>query len=168
MKSIYKYTLLVFLLAPISVLAQVERTKEINKSYTVSNDGSLSIDNKYGDVHIETWDQNRVEVEIIVKAIKSSASKAEEYLDKVEIDISDDNKNDLSFKTMISGNINNQNQERLEIDYNVKAPTSFNTNLKNSYGNLYMDNSTGDADIKVAYGNLKADDLTGEVYLKVS
>jgi hypothetical protein len=168
MKSIYKQTLLVCFLAPIVAFAQVERTKEITKNYTVSAQGSLSIDNKYGDVHIETWEQNKVVLEITITAVKSSASKAEEYLEKVEIDISDGNKNDLAFKTILSGNINNRNNERLEIDYNVKAPSTFNMNLKNSYGNMYMGNSTGNSDIKVAYGNLKADELTGEVNLRVS
>ena len=168
MKSIYKYSFFLLAFLPFVAIGQVDKSKEINKSYDVSAQGKLRIENKYGDVHIETWSQNRVEVNIIVKVQKSSESKAQEYLDKVEIDIDDNNKNDLSFVTMINGSINNRNGERLEIDYNVKAPVSFSQSLKNSYGSLYLGDSDGDVQLHIAYGNVKVDKLSGNVNLKVS
>ena len=168
MKSIYKHSLILLILTPVIAFGQVDKSKEIDKAYDVSSQGSLSIENKYGDVHIDTWERNRVEVNIVVKATKGSASKAQDYLDKVDIEISDNNKNDLSFKTIISGNINNGRGESLEINYNVKAPASFAMALKNSYGSLYLGNTSGDVQLKIAYGNVKVDKMTGDVNLKVS
>lgn len=168
MKSTYKNIFFLVLLTPVLAFGQVERSKEISKSYDVSPQGALSIDNKYGDVHVDTWDRNRVEVVITVTAVKGSAQKAEEYLDKVDFEIRDGNKDDLEFKTVFNGNINNRRNEKLEIEYQVKAPSTLNLNMKNNYGNLYIAESSGDANIRVGYGNLKADKLTGDVYLKVS
>ena len=168
MKSIYKSSFFLLVFMPFLASAQVDKSKEINKTYVVSAQGSLTLENKYGDVHIDTWDQNRVEVKVVVKARKNSESKAQEYLDKVEIEISDNNKNDLRFKTIINGNINNRNNERLEIDYNVKAPIGFSMDLKNSYGDLYLDNTDGDIKLNIAYGNVKVDKMRGTVNLKVS
>lgn len=168
MKSIYRQLFVIAFLVPTLAIGQVERTKEISKSYDVTARGSLTIDNKYGDVHVETWDRNRVEVVITVTAIKGSAQTAEEYLDKVDFVIRDSDKNDLEFKTVFNGNINNRRNERLEIEYNVKAPKTLTLGMDNSYGNLYIGESSGDANIKVGYGNLKADRLTGNVYLKVA
>ena len=168
MKSIYRYTFFLLILSPVIVFGQVDKSKVIDRYYDVSSQGRLGIDNKYGDVHIDTWERNRVEVNIIVKATKNSAAKAQEYLDKVEIEISDNNKNDLFFKTVIRGNINNNRGDRLEIDYNVKAPVGFAMALKNSYGDLYLGNTSGDVQLKIAYGNLKVDKMTGDVNLKVS
>lgn len=168
MKSIYNISFFLLSLSPFIALAQVDRSKEINKTYDVSAKGRLSIDNKYGDVHIDTWERNRVEINIVVKATKKTTAKAQEYLDKVEIDISDDNKNDLSFKTIINGNINNSRGDNLEIDYNIKAPVGFSMTLRNSYGSLYLGNTSGEVQLKIAYGNVKVDEMTGDVNLKVS
>ena len=168
MKLIYKSSFFLLVFMPVLAISQVDKSKEINKTYDFSAQGRLSLENKYGDMHIDTWDKNRVEVRVVVKARKSSESKAQEYLNKVEIDISDNNKNDLSFKTIINGSINNRNDDRLEIDYHVKAPIGFSMALKNSYGNLYLGNTDGDVQLKVAYGNLKVDKMSGTVNLKVS
>ena len=164
----FKFALLAILILPVLSYAQETKSKEIKKQYTVSSNASLAVDGKYGDVHVETWDQNKVDVQIKIEITNRSASKAQSYLDKITIAIDDSNADNLSFKTNIDGNINNNGDERMEISYRFKVPKTINLDLKNSYGNLYLQDINGKVDLNVAYGNFKVGSLTAPVNIKLS
>lgn len=164
----YKLITLILLLTPFFVSGQVTKIKEIKKQYNVSANGKLSVDGKYGDVHIETWSKNTVVVEIKIEVTKRSEAKALEYLDKITIDIDDASSNNLSFKTRIDGSLNNSRNEKVKINYLIKVPESLNMNLKNNYGNLYLQETSGKITLSVAYGNMKVDDISGLLDLKLS
>ena len=166
--SQFRITTILLLLTPFFVFGQVTKTKEVKKHYSVSANGHMAIDSKYGDVHIETWDKNEVDVVIKIKATKRSEAKAQQYLDKITIDIDDASKNNLSFKTMINGSLDNKNDERIEIIYQIKAPATLNMKLKNSYGNMYLEDASGGMSISVAYGNVNIGKLSGELEFKLS
>ena len=135
----------------------------------VSGKGSLSVDSKYGDVHVDTWDKNEVDVYVKVEITNSSASKAESYLEKIKINIDDSSPESLAFKTVIDGNINNNRSgDRMDIEYRIKVPKSLNLNLKNSYGNTYLGDSEGKLALNEAYGNFKLGEISGPVRIKLS
>ena len=167
--SQFKITLLALLVLPVALFAQETKSKEITKHYNVSATGNLSIDGKYGDVHIETWDKNEVDLKVTIEISNRSATKAQQYLDKIKIVIDDSSPNDLSFKTIIDGNINNNNSnEKMEIEYRVKVPKTLNMELKNSYGHLYLQDADGKIGLNVAYGNFKVGSLNGPIDIKLS
>lgn len=156
------------LISPLIVLAQYTETKSIDRDYTVSGKGSLSITGKYGDIHIDTWADKKVEVKVKIEAKKRSEALAKEILDKVKIVIDDNNKEALSFRTSIDGSINNRTGEELKIEYWVKAPATLAYNLKNSYGSLYLDDNEGENNLNIAYGNFKVDECNGKTELDAS
>lgn len=163
-----KTILILLLVLPFGVMAQYTETKTIDRNYSVSGNGSLAINGKYGDIHIDTWSNKNVEVKIKIEAKKRNANQAKEMVEKVNIVIDDTNKEALSFRTNIDGSINNRSGEQLKIEYWVKAPSTLNYKLKNSYGNLYLADNTGYNDIDVAYGNLKIDECKGKTLLDAS
>ncbi len=164
-----KLVIIVLVLATSSVLlAQNEVSKKIEKSYTVSGNGSFSINGKYGDIHIDTWDAKKVEVKVVIEVKKRTEKLAQQMLDKISISIDDSNIESLSFRTNIDGSINNKSGDRLKIEYWIKAPKSLAYSIKNSYGNFYIADNTGDNNFKIAYGNIKAGEGTGNTTLKVS
>lgn len=164
-----KATILILMaLMPSIIQAQNELSKKIEKAYSVSGNGSFTISGKYGDIHIDTWEENKVEVKVIIEVTKRSEKLAQEMLDKISVGIDDGNKEALSFRTNIDGSINNKSGERLKIEYWVKAPKSLAYNIKNSYGNFYIDDNTGKNNFKIAYGNIKAGECKGNTILKVS
>ena len=165
---IMKRILILLLLVPYGVMAQYTETKTINRNYSVSGKGSLSITGKYGDIHIDTWDNKTVELEVKIEAKKRSEDKAKEMVENVKIVIEDSNKEDLGFRTNIDGSINNKSGEQLKIEYWVKAPKTLVYKLKNSYGNLYLGDNMGSNEIKVAYGNLKIEECKGRTALDMS
>jgi hypothetical protein len=166
--SQFKITTILLILTPFFVFGQVTKTKEVKRHYTVSGNGDLSIDSRYGNVHVETWSKNEVDISIEIEVRKRSESKAQQYLDKISINIDDGSPNNLAFKTMINGNIDNRGDDQLKIEYKIKAPASLNMRLKNSYGNLYLQDASGRMTINVGYGNLKVGELSGPIDLKLS
>lgn len=153
---------------PSLLLAQTELSKKIEKSYTVSGNGSFTINGKYGDIHVDTWDSKKVEVKVVIEVTKRSEKLAQAMLDKITIGIDDNDKEALSFRTSIDGSINNKSGDRMKIEYWIKAPKSLAYNIKNSYGNFYIAENTGKNDFKIAYGNIKAGNCSGTTVLKVS
>jgi hypothetical protein len=70
MKTIHKLALLL-LLIPSVVIAnndldkkKHEKSKSISKSFDVNSDATLKISNKYGDVNVTSWNQNRIEIDV--------------------------------------------------------------------------------------------------------
>lgn len=70
MKAIFKKTLLLFLLIPFVSFASInikpkhEKTKTIKKEYAVIKNATVNIENKYGNIDITTWNENRVEITV--------------------------------------------------------------------------------------------------------
>ena len=158
----------VIVASPQFIFAQYEASKKINRTYEVSGKGSLEVIGKYGDVHIDTWDANTVELKVVIEVKKRSEEQAKEMLEKVSIAINDFDKNALSFRTNIDGSFNNKSGEKMKIEYWIKAPKTLAYKIKNSYGNFYIDDNVGDNNFKISYGNIKAEKCQGKTVLKLS
>jgi len=164
-----KILMIAFVLAVSGMLlAQNTVSKKVEKSYAVSGNGSLGIAGKYGDIHIDTWGESKVEVKVVIEVTKRTEKSAQEMLDQISIGIEDENREALSFRTNIDGFITNKSGDKLKIEYWVKAPKKLAFNINNSYGNFYIADNTGSNNFKIAYGNIKTDKCTGNTTLNVS
>jgi hypothetical protein len=171
MKVLQSRTLIIcfaLIIGPFATLvAQVEKSKTVEKTFNVTPSTLLSISNKYGEVHIETWDKNVIELKVTITAEKRSESQAQDYLDKVDIDISESSSH-IEVETEISGSINNRNGEKLSIDYEVSMPKANDLDLKHAYGSLYLADLEGDVNLKMSYGNMRVENLGGDCNVKLS
>src|SRR5579863_6613647 len=68
---------------------QGKLTEELHKTYEMTSDGRIELDNINGAVHISTWDRNEVKVD----AVKYADTK--ERLDEARVEI-DANKSSIS------------------------------------------------------------------------
>ena len=133
-------------------------TKDYEKSFKVNSSSLVQLSNKYGNMHIENWAENTVEVKVTITVRTTSKSKAENTFDKINIDFNEDGSM-VSATTEIRESINNTN---FSIDYNVKMPKNINVDLSNKYGNLFLDQIDGHANIEVKYGNFTINKLGRE------
>jgi hypothetical protein len=131
--------------------------KEINKNYKINEGFSLDITNKYGEINLVNWEKDELSVEVIITTEASSQSKAEELLKDVEIELSE-NRSDVSFTTRINSK-GMKGNNKIKVVYNVKTPEYLNVALAQSYGNIYIQDITGLAEIELKYGNLTANRL---------
>jgi hypothetical protein len=148
-----------------------EKSKKISRTIKVQNNDRLQIENKYGKVHINTWDKNEMSVTVDIIARASSESRAAEMLDMITVDIDEDRGDNLiSFITRIDkfNNKNWGNNSKYEINYTVSMPKQNPLQVKNMYGDLYVADLNGNAEISLSYGSLKLGRLSGENIVKLA
>lgn len=135
-----------------------EKRKTFEKTYKVNSSDVLNIDNKYGRVHVNTWDKNEIKVKVDMIARAGSESKANEMLNGMRVAESREG-NEITLRTVyeptrVSG------PSSSEINYTVYMPAENAINLRNKYGDVYLAALKGKANVDVKYGNLKCDRLT--------
>lgn len=151
-----------------------EVTKSITKSFKVSKTGNLNVDNKYGNVKIETWDRDEVSFQIDIKVSASSKSKAEEAIDRISITFSNTS-SDVSAVTEIDDANSSgfwswfgNNNQSFKIHYYIKCPKSMNLELGNKYGNITLPDWSGNAVINLKYGSITSQNMTAKTKLFLS
>lgn len=137
----------------------VEKRKYIDKTIKVSRADMLSIENKFGKVHINTWDKNEMHIRVDIIARGSSEGKAQEILDNIKVMESREG-NVVSFRTNIEPmRISGKNTKGYEVNYTISMPEDNPLTVKNSFGDVYVAALKGKADLNVKYGSLKSDRL---------
>jgi hypothetical protein len=61
-----------------------------------------------------------------------------------------------------------QSGGKIEIDYNVWLPKSNQLKVENKFGDIYIDDYSGEIEINLSNGNLKSHDFSGNTNLKLS
>ena len=141
-----------------------EFKKHISEEFSISSNGTVVISNKYGDVDIETSDRNTVsfEIEIIVEA--RNPDRADEIMDKIDIDFSNSS-SEVKARTVYDfGNNWNwaKKNESYKVNYTVKMPKSVDLELSNKYGDISSTSINGDLDIYLGYGSANMQDIGGD------
>jgi len=151
----------------------MEKIKRIEKSYHVNADVDIEIDNKFGKVHIDTWDKNEVSLVIEIKVEDKNESKAAARLEDISIERDDDSPSSLSFRTLMDEKWWESNpitaaagtgvigQKKVEINYTLSVPIGANLEIENRYGNVYISDLAGDVNVSMKYGSLKTKKLIG-------
>lgn len=133
--------------------SEVSQSKTITKNFKVSQNQLLSIDNKFGDVNITTWDKKEISVEIKITVGSSNEEKAKKRLDEITVEINESS-DKISFKTEIGNKVQNASgKNSMEINYEVKMPKSNPLDLKNSFGAFTINDLDGKAKIDVDFGS---------------
>ncbi|WP_029033691.1 hypothetical protein [Salinimicrobium terrae] len=176
MKTILYKALIVFFLIPAIACAEGDlkgkytKTKKIKKDFSVSPNDMLKITNSYGNIDIVTWDQNRVEIEVIVRTNGNDEEKVEERLREIDVAFNQSG-GQVTAKTLLEKDNNNSfwgslfglnnSNVNMEINYRVKAPVTNRVDLSNDYGSINLDKLKGDAQISADYGKLMIGELHG-------
>ncbi len=137
-----------------------EKRKSFDITYKVNNSDALNIENKFGKVHVNTWDKNEIKVRIDIIARASSDDKAAEILKNISINERRAD-NIISIATKMEPmRVSGSASKSFEINYTVYMPTENMLTVKNSFGDVYLASLKGKADITVKYGSLKTDKLS--------
>lgn len=181
----FKYLFMSLLLIStygIESYAQYEEIKEINKTFSKTSNSTLSIYNKYGNVHVNTHTGNDIKVDAVIKVETGSQSRTKQILNNIKIEVIEGN--NIIFKTLANVQKSNGQQPRIqsltgmkpkdkklsfEINYFVSMPKTLPLTLKNSFGGVYLADHDAKLNVDVGYGDFKADRMTGtaDKYVKV-
>jgi hypothetical protein len=159
--------LITFALIPSLILTAQDFTKTYYKEkYDVDKGASLVIQNKFGDIHCQAWDESSVDVTVTVKVDASSQEKADKVFSKIEVELTGSRTKVEGITTI--GSISNANYS---VDYDVRVPRWINIDFENKFGDIYLDESDGNVKINIEYGAMEANSLNGpktELTLKFS
>ena len=168
MKTIFKTILFLFFVPLVAFVGPTdnknEKSKKINKTFTVNKDALLAITNKYGNLHITTWNNDKIEIEVTITVKGDDYEDIERKLEKIYVEF-DASKSRVEATTIFEQSKsrwnwwNRSKNMSYEVNYLVKMPESNSVELNNDYGNIYLDKLSGEADINCDYGKIELGEL---------
>lgn len=192
MKNVKYFTLLLMLMAPLWSIGQDDR-ETIKKSFTVtdlSQEMWFCVCNIEGDVEVEAYDGNTIEVEVKKRIRARSAEDIAEGMKDVQVDFTQGEgfvrarlstpQNEYRDKDDVLAcgwNWNGNNRERVHykfrLDFKVKVPRGISVkistvNQSNLYisgvkGQVYANNVNGDVELKDIANDTKAHTVNGRI-----
>jgi len=130
--------------------------KEISKSFSVSANDNLSVENRYGDITITHWNNKEVNIRVVISADARTDSRVEELIDRIQISM-DKSGRTVSASTSLRSSTNSGNNERFKIDYYISMPSKMSVNISHRYGNINLpDRNEGEMNLEIRYGNITA------------
>jgi hypothetical protein len=157
MKTLLKIALIalaaIFLIGIKGAKAADEFSKVIRKDYQVNTDALLTLNNKFGKIHIENWDKNQISVEVTITLTASDQESADKKFSRYSIDFSGTPSAVSVTTSILEGK--GSNKGNFSIDYNVQMPATNNLDVTNKFGDIYINELQGKARIDLGYGNLE-------------
>lgn len=174
-------------LSSFNILANDNRdyTKEIHEEYDFVSNGRISIENKFGEVRIETWDEDRVVVDVIVTVDSDSERLADDIFDEIQIDFdldddylsivtefeNDDRRNwdfwDYVEEIIDFSQIYNRRSVEFSVDYRLSIPKTTKLDIENSFGDCIVEEIDNDVKIFIKHGDLTCENISKELDLKI-
>ena len=166
MKKQFKLVLLLVLI-PFLVFSNEfdyihSKQKIIKKTYFVNSDAGLYIDNSYGTISVSTWDEDKTELDIVIKVSGDNENWVNQRLTDIDIDIVA-LKGLITAKTILGNSSykSNGKNNSFQINYTLKIPKNGSVKLHNKYGNIYTADLFSEAEIKCNYGKIALGRLSG-------
>ena len=157
----------VLVLLSYGIQGQNKLSKEIKKTYSLTNDGALYLENKYGDVYINGWDKEEIEIVANIEANGKNTEKAEELLSLINSSIEVSNKQ-IIVKSEISkkkrgffnkyfSKIDPFKNEKANtiINYTISLPKSAEIEISNKYGDVIISDWNGKLKTTVEHGDIR-------------
>lgn len=160
MSKIFRIIVMAFFMATAATsFAAKDYVKTYEETFTTSRDGSVRLNNRYGNIDITTVSGNEVRIKVEVSVDAKSQDSADDIFDRIDIEI-DENRDIISATTTINENRNFWKNlvswggnNKYEIRYEVELPAYIYLDITNKYGNISCDDMENDMDIELKYGN---------------
>lgn len=173
-------------LATFTLAAQIEVSKKISETFTMTNAGELHIDNKYGDIVINGWDEDTISIDVEIMVTHKKRDNAESLLERINPNIRAVNgfvsvtseisdKNDGFFaKYFNKANPFDYDKSNIQINYTIYMPSKAELEITNKFGDviigdwtgklkgdlqhsdMWINNDLNNADLNLKYGKLRA------------
>lgn len=165
MKKHYNILILFFLIPLLGFSnddTYITKQKTIKKTYIVNSNAGIDIDNKYGNITVSTWDEDKIDLDITIKVNGANENWVNERLNSIDVEIT-------ALKSLVTavtslGNSSLKSRgsnNSFEINYVIKIPKNGSVKLVNKYGNISTLNLESTTDISCRYGKVNLGKLNG-------
>ncbi|HET9057814.1 MAG TPA: hypothetical protein VFN30_13295 [Chitinophagaceae bacterium] len=167
---------------------KVEKKKNYSKSYPLSGNTLVKLDNSFGEMKIITWDKSEAKVEVNITVKANSEQGAQKLLDEIKFEDGKEG-NTVYFKTSVGfknknwkkndddddddnednekNYKNSNNTTSMEINMTVYMPAGNPINAVNSFGSMVVPDLTGEAEIASRFGSLTCGKLNNNKEVSV-
>ncbi|MCZ4407228.1 hypothetical protein O3Q51_00300 [Cryomorphaceae bacterium 1068] len=139
----------------------------INRTYPVGERDRLEVENKYGDVIIETSEGDELKIRVEVTLSGGSEKAISELKDFVNVEINKNGsfivakthwgKNASFFTKSLEGIKGVFDGDRsVEVNYLIEAPSYLDMRITNKFGDVYIGDHEGRLDIDLSHGDLRS------------
>ena len=152
-----------------------KKQKSYTKSYNVSSNDKITLDNQFGEMKLITWDKNEVKVDVSITGSSDDESRAQKILDRISIQ-DEKTGSGVSFKTKMADqdkdwndkdDKNTHRNEGMKINYTVYLPSSNPLVAKNQFGTTIIPDYRGEATIESQFGSLTTGKITNNKKISV-
>jgi len=161
----------VFILLTFSVAFARTFSKTEVKTFDISPNGKVLVENVNGNVKVESWDKNQVLVEVTKTVKADDQEDADEYFGKARVEINN-GRDYLEIRTrypygeswsgfwhwLFHGGSMNPN-----VDYVMKVPSTIKLDAGSTNGNLVIHSVVGEVKAHSTNGNVEVDSAIGGV-----
>jgi len=130
-----------------------------HQSARLFSTGTLVINTRVGDIHIDGWDNPRVEVEVEKLVRASSEAKAQPLYAKIQVRLEGGDKEVRLTTIYPSRKLWRpfRGESKLTVNYRIRMPFDSNLKLKCVDGDVRIAGIVGHEDLRVNYGDVEID-----------
>jgi hypothetical protein len=161
-----------FLLSNARVEYDAERT--INKKFSANQMSIVEVKNEYGNIEIKTWEKKDIAFEVKIQAQAENENLTKQLVNDSEIIFEQTNNRVTAISKRKKINIQRKwwkfwqdNNYKLNVHYIIYLPKEIDLNLENVYGNIEIENRSGDLVAELAYGKITTHNNKGFVELDI-
>jgi hypothetical protein len=128
----------------------------------VNSDAGINIDNSYGNIFVTTWNEDKIEIEVLIKVSGDNEKWVNQKLDAIDVNFIA-LKSMVTAKTVFENSVSNNNgrNNNFEINYTIKIPKNGTVTLNNKYGNISTTDLFSTTIINCKYGKINLGNLNG-------
>ncbi|XOV92743.1 MAG: hypothetical protein ACFHWX_21375 [Bacteroidota bacterium] len=159
--------------------AQYNGEKSFERSYKVSTNGELELNNKYGHIIVRSWESDSVYVKVRATADGKSPDVIKRSLVKVDVEfrkmgdvimVETTFDQSTGFFGSLLSDVEDYSKNlfggtKVSVDYEVWMPRKMDLHIENKYGNVFLSTLTGFVTVDLSHGDLKANGLEKEFNL---
>jgi hypothetical protein len=143
------------------------KTKSVNKSYNVSSNDKLNVDNSFGKVEVHTWERNEIKVDVSIEVSASRDELAQKIIDGISVTDAQSGSS-ISFKTNMKGNYNSKaDKSTMKVNYSISMPAGNPLHIDNEFGATTIPDYRGEVDLVSKFGSLTTGNLANVKKIQV-
>jgi hypothetical protein len=151
--------------------SKVKKQKTYTKTYPLSANEKVTLDNQFGELRIQTWNKNEILVKVDVTVQAHDEDAAEDLLKRITITDGRD-KEGVAFKTTIAkvekkGKVNEKNSQEIKINYQVFLPQQQPLVARNQFGPIILPDYRGLLKLDSQFGEVNAGYLSNVESIKL-
>jgi hypothetical protein len=166
-KNLIALFFIIFILTSLTTATTLKET--FKKQLKCDGRPVVEVKNSNGRIEVLSWDKNEIGIIAHIR-VEGSESKARKMLDRIEIEIEQDD-NNVSIETLVpkgiqGGNgffswIFGDNHSSYSVDYEINVPVESDLNLNTSNGRVSVEKISGKVRMHSTNGKLEARDING-------